>query len=193
MSESESTEKIKPHLSLLTKKIAIDCEMMRSNIGQVLGRVSVVNYNGKIILDSFIYYLKPVHITDTNERFSGIRWADINPQNGARAFSEVQTQLGELLRDRVVIGHNIEKDLEGHHHGLDCSHSAASRRCSFSHSSQRKYANPGARQGPNLKNLALRALGHSIKQGPVSSIDDAVATVEIYRKAEVEINREQEQ
>ncbi|KAJ6276461.1 ribonuclease H-like domain-containing protein [Bipolaris maydis] len=178
MSESESTEKIKPHLSLLTKKIAIDCEMMRSNIGQVLGRVSVVNYNGKIILDSFIYYLKPVHITDTNERFSGIRWADINPQNGARAFSEVQTQLGELLRDRVVIGHNIEKDLEATRLKFDIS---------------RKYANPGARQGPNLKNLALRALGHSIKQGPVSSIDDAVATVEIYRKAEVEINREQEQ
>ncbi|KAL6154895.1 hypothetical protein ACJQWK_11940 [Exserohilum turcicum] len=60
------------------------------------------------------------------------------------------------------------------------------------YSGYRKYANPGAHQGPNLKNLALRVLGRSIKQGPVSSIEDAVATMEIYRKAEVEIDREPE-
>ena len=29
-----------PDYEILTEKVAIDCEMMRSNVGQVLGRVS---------------------------------------------------------------------------------------------------------------------------------------------------------
>ncbi|KAJ5052599.1 hypothetical protein J3E72DRAFT_389770 [Bipolaris maydis] len=176
MSKSESTEKTEPHLNLLTKKIAIDCEMMRSNI-------------------------------DTDERFSGIRWADINPQNGVSPFSEVQAKLGELLRDRVVIGHDIEKDLrvltldlaarvlqlQGVARSATCLKFDMSVRDTQKYSGYRKYANPGAHQGPNLKNLALRVLGRSIKQGPVSNIEDAVATMETYRKAEVEIDWEQEQ
>lgn len=101
-----------PHRNILTEKIAIDCEMMRSNIGQVLGRVSVVNYESETIFDTFVCYPKPINITKTDEEFSGIDWNDIDPQNGAQPFSEFQAQLVELLRDRIVIGHDIEKDLK---------------------------------------------------------------------------------
>ncbi|KAL6166636.1 hypothetical protein ACJQWK_07978 [Exserohilum turcicum] len=202
----ETPKEIGPHLELLTKKIAIVCEMMQSNIGQVLGRVSVVNYDGKTIFDSFICYPEPVNITNTDERFSGIRWADIDPQNGARPFSEVRAQLSELLRDRVVIGHDIEKDLrvitldlaarilqlQGVARSATRLKFDISVRDTQKYSGYRKYANPGAHQGPNLKNLALGVLGRSIKQGPVLSVEDAIATMEIYRKAEVEIDREQE-
>lgn len=55
----------------------------------------------------------------------------------------------------------------------------------------RQYANRGAHQGPNLKNLALEVLGCPIKQGRVSSVEDAIATMEIYRNAEAYIEREQ--
>lgn len=207
ISGRETPKEIGPHLDRLTEKIAIDCKMMQSNIGQVLGRVSIVNYDGKTIFDSFICYPEPVNITNTDERFSGIHWADIDPQNGARSFSEVQAQLSELLRDRVVIGHDIEKDLrvitmnlpacllqlQGVARSATCLRFDISVRDTQKYSGYRKYANPGARQGPNLKNLALEVLGRSIKQGLVSSVEDAVATMEIYRKAEVEIDREQEQ
>lgn len=44
---------IGPHRTILTEKLAIDCEIMRSNIGQLLGRVSVVNYNSETIFDTF--------------------------------------------------------------------------------------------------------------------------------------------
>lgn len=40
-----------------------------------------------------------------------INWSDIDPQRGAQPFSEIQAQLIELLHDRIVIGHNIEKDI----------------------------------------------------------------------------------
>lgn len=76
------------------RKIAIDCEMMQSNIGQVLGRISVVNYEGATIFDTFVCYPEPIPITNTDEQSSGIDLNDIDPQNGAQPFSEVQAHLG---------------------------------------------------------------------------------------------------
>jgi RNA exonuclease 4 len=55
----------------------------------------------------------------------------------------------------------------------------------------RQYANRGANQGPSLKNLALGVLGRPIKQGRVSSVEDAIATMEVYRNAEADIEQEQ--
>jgi hypothetical protein len=43
----------------------------------------------------------------------------------------------------------------------------------------------------SLKNLAREVLGRQIKQGRVSSVKDAVATMEVYRKAKAEIDKEQ--
>jgi RNA exonuclease 4 len=58
-------------------------------------------------------------------------------------------------------------------------------------SGYRQYANHGAHHGPSLKNLAFKVLGRQIKRGRVSSVEDAVATMEVYRNAEVDIDQEQ--
>lgn len=199
------TKPVGPHYNILTEKIAIDCEMMRSNIGQVLGRVSVVNYEGETIFDTFVCYPKPINITNTDEEFSGISWNDIDPQNGAQPFSEVQAHLVELLRDRIVIGHDIQKDLKVISMDLP-SHilrlqGVALRlspvifdmtvRDTQKCSRYRQYANRGAHQGPSLKNLALEVLGRPIKQGRASSVEDAIATMEVYQNAEADIEQEQ--
>jgi RNA exonuclease 4 len=188
-----------------SEKIAIDCQMMQSNIGQVLGRVSVADYEGAIILDTFVCYPEPVIVKNTDKPYSGIDWGDIEPQNGAQPFLEVQAQLTELLRGRIVIGHDIEKDLKV------ISMKLASKilqlqgvvvpgtpntlsvtiRDTQKYSGYRQYANPGANQGPSLKNLALHVLSRQIKQGRVSSVEDAVATMEVYRNAEAAIDQEQ--
>lgn len=199
------TKPVGPNYNILTEKIAIDCEMMRSNIGQVLGRVSVVNYEGETIFDTFVCYPKPINITNTDKEFSGISWNDIDPQNGAQPFSEVQAHLVELLRDRIVIGHDIQKDLKVISMDLP-SHILRlqgvtlrltpvifdmavrdTQKCSR----YRQYANRGAHQGPSLKNLALEVLGRPIKQGRVSSVEDAIATMEVYQNAEADIEQEQ--
>jgi RNA exonuclease 4 len=75
---------IGPHCDILTEKVAIDCEMMQANIGQVLGRVSVVNYESRTIFDTFVCYPEPVKIINTHKEFSGIDWSDIDSQNGAQ-------------------------------------------------------------------------------------------------------------
>jgi RNA exonuclease 4 len=59
------------------------------------------------------------------------------------------------------------------------------------YSKYRQYANRKAHQGPSLKNLALDVLGRPIKQGRVSSIEDAIATMESYRNAVADIEQEQ--
>lgn len=202
---NEFTKPVGPHYDILTKKIAIDCEMMRSNIGQVLGRVSVVNYKGETIFDTFVCYPKAINIINIYEEFSGIDWNDIDPQNGAQLFSEVQAHLVELLRDRIVIDHDIQKDLKVISMDLP-SHilrlqSVAQRltpatfdmtvRDTQKYSRYRQYVNRDAHQGPSLKNLALEMLGRPIKQSEVSSVEDAIATMEIYRNAEADIEREQ--
>lgn len=187
------------------RKIAIDCEMMQSNIGQVLGRVSVVNYEGATIFDTFVCYPEPITITNTHTQFSGIDLNDIDPQNGAQPFSEVQAHLVELLRDRIVIGHDIQKDLkvismdlpshilrlQGFALRLTPVTFDITVRDTQKYSRYRQYANRGSHQGPSLKNLALEVLGRPIKQGRMSSVEDAIATMEVYRKAEADIEQEQ--
>lgn len=54
-----------------------------------------------------------------------------------------------------------------------------------------QYAAHGAHQGPSLKILAREVLGREIKKGRISSVEDAVATMEVYRRAEAEIEKEQ--
>jgi hypothetical protein len=76
------------------------------------GRVSVVNSGSATIFDTFVCYPEPITITNTDKEFSGIGMNDVNPQNSAQPFSEVQAHLVELLRDRIVIGHDIQKDLK---------------------------------------------------------------------------------
>ena len=179
--------------------------MMRSNIGQVLGRVSIVNYEGETIFDTFVYYPEPINITNTDKEFSGIDWNDIDAQNGAQLFSEVQAHLVEIFRDRIVIGHDIQKDLkvilidlpshilrlQGVARWLTPVTLDITVRDTQQCSRYRQYAIRGAHQGPSLKNLALQVLGRPIKQGRVSSVEDAIATMEIYRNAEADIEQEQ--
>tara|TARA_R110002060_G_scaffold28313_5_gene38297 strand:+ start:122 stop:751 length:630 start_codon:yes stop_codon:yes gene_type:complete len=201
------TKPVGPHYNVLTEKIAIDCEMMQSNIGQILGRVSIINYGGETIFDTFVYYPEPIVITNTDEKYSGIAWNDIDPQNGAQPFPEVQACLVELLRHRIVIGHDIQKDLKVISMDLPSQilrlQGVALRLTPISFdmairdtqkcSRYRQYANRGANQGPSLKNLALGVLGRPIKQGRVSSVEDAIATMEVYRNAEADIEQEQGQ
>ena len=194
-----------PYFNVVTEKIAIDCEMMQSNIGQVLGRVSIINYEGETIFDTFVCYPEPIVITNTDEKYSGIAWNDIDPQNGAQPFSVVQACLVELLRHRIVIGHDIQKDLkvismdlpsqlrrlQGDALQLTPISFDMAIRDTQKCSRYRQYANRGANQGPSLKNLALGVLGRPIKQGRVSSVEDAIATMAVYRNAEVDIEKEQ--
>lgn len=180
--------------------------MMESNIGRVLGRVSIVNYNSETVYDTFVYYPAPVVIRSTNYRYSGISLHDIKRKNGAQPFSKVQSHLIELLRNRVVIFHDIKGDkgvmgldlTTGIHNILGPKKSPVpvafefEARDTLTYMGFRQYARPGLDSNrPSLKTLAQNLLGRQIKQGRVSSVEDAIATMGVYRLAEAGIDEEQ--
>lgn len=71
----------------------------------MLARVSLVNYHGHVLLDTFVQPRE--RVTDYRTWVSGIRESDLR---GAPSFDVVQKQVAELVEGRVLIGHAIDND-----------------------------------------------------------------------------------
>jgi RNA exonuclease 4 len=91
------------------KFIAIDCEMV--GIGpegkeSALARVSIVNFNGRVIMDKYVRTME--RVTDYRTHVSGI-----TPHHLANGhdFSTIQKEVAEIIKDRIIIGHAIKNDL----------------------------------------------------------------------------------
>lgn len=156
------------------KYIAIDCEMV--GVGpnpekeSALARVSIVNYHGHQIYDSFVLPKEPV--TDYRTFVSGI-----TPQllRSARTLEIVQADVAQLLDGRILVGHAIRKDLDM----LLLGHPKRDIRDTSRYPPFRQYA---AGRTPGLKKLAKEILGVDIQGGEHSSVEDARATMLLYTK-----------
>lgn len=171
------TAKINEGLSTITeagKYIAIDCEM--AGVGpnpekeSALARVSIVNYHGHQIYDSFVLPKEPV--TDYRTFVSGI-----TPQllRSARTLEIVHADVAQLLDGRILVGHALRKDLDM----LLLGHPKKHIRDTSRYPPFRQYA---AGRTPGLKKLAKEILGIDIQGGEHSSVEDARATMLLYRK-----------
>jgi RNA exonuclease 4 len=155
------------------KYIGIDCEMV--GVGgeddrSVLARVSIVNFHGTQVYDSFV---KPKEfVTDWRTHVSGV-----SPQNmaTARTFEQVQEDVAAIMKDRVIVGHAIKNDLEA----MMLGHPKRDIRDTSRFSGFRKYS---AGRTPSLKKLAKEILGVDIQGGEHSSIEDARATMLLFRR-----------
>jgi RNA exonuclease 4 len=72
-----------------------------------LARVSLVNYHGHVLLDTFVQPRE--RVTDWRTWVSGVKESDLI---GAPSFEEVQRKVSEVVEGRVVVGHAIENDLK---------------------------------------------------------------------------------
>jgi RNA exonuclease 4 len=155
------------------KYVGIDCEMV--GVGgdedrSVLARVSIVNFHGTQVYDSFV---RPKEfVTDWRTSVSGV-----SPKNmaTARSFEEVQADVAAILKDRVIVGHAIKNDLEA----MMLGHPKKDIRDTSKFSGFRKYS---AGKTPSLKKLAKEVLGVDIQGGEHSSIEDARATMLLFRR-----------
>jgi RNA exonuclease 4 len=155
------------------KYVGIDCEMV--GVGgdedrSVLARVSIVNFHGTQIYDSFV---RPMEfVTDWRTHVSGV-----SPRNmaTARSFEEVQASVAQIIKDRVLVGHAIKNDLAV----MMLSHPKRDIRDTSRFSGFRKYSGGRA---PSLKKLAKEILGIDIQGGEHSSIEDARATMLLFRR-----------
>lgn len=155
------------------KYVGIDCEMVGVGGAEdrsVLARVSIVNFHGTQVYDSFV---KPKEfVTDWRTHVSGV-----SPKTmaTARDFEEVQQEVAEILKDRVIVGHAIKNDLTA----LMLGHPKKDIRDTSRFSGFRKYS---AGKTPSLRKLAKEILGVDIQSGEHSSIEDARATMLLFRR-----------
>ncbi|KAL4806425.1 Nop53-domain-containing protein [Aspergillus unguis] len=164
------------------KYVAIDCEMVgvgpNPDNDSALARISLVNYNGDQVYDS---YVRPKEmVTDWRTYVSGIL-----PKHmvEARSLEQVQREVAEILEGRILVGHALRNDLDA----LLLSHPKRDIRDTSKHPPYRKIAGGGS---PRLKILASEFLGLSIQSGAHSSVEDARATMQLYRRDKDEFERE---
>ncbi|CAG8545476.1 11859_t:CDS:2 [Acaulospora morrowiae] len=155
------------------KYIAIDCEMVGVGPGgesSALARVTVVNYHGVVILDK---YVRPVErVTDFRSEISGI-----TPKLLAKSheFKQVQREVADVIKDRIVIGHALHHDFRV----LLLDHPRKMMRDTSLYNPFRKLAKG---KTPSLKRLAKEELGITIQEGCHSSVEDAQVCMMLYRK-----------
>lgn len=112
----------------ITKAVAMDCEMV--GVGEdgrdsIVARVSIVNSFGVCIYDKFV--LPTETVTDYRTRFSGIRPEDLQEGTAtcvgvcipfscatgkAVPFKQVQKEVADILKGRVLVGHAVHNDLQ---------------------------------------------------------------------------------
>lgn len=72
-----------------------------------LARVSIVNYHGHVVLDTFVQPRE--RVTDFRTWVSGVRESDVM---NAPPFDDVQKQVAGMIKDKILIGHAVENDLK---------------------------------------------------------------------------------
>lgn len=137
----------------------------------MLARVSIVNFYGYVIYDTFV---KPIEkVTDYRTWVSGVR--SINLKNAPK-FSIVQAQVSKLIKGKILIGHAIHNDLKA----LLLDHPNWLIRDTSKYKFFRELART---KFPSLKNLARLTIGIEVqKEGEEhNSIMDARVTMEVYK------------
>jgi RNA exonuclease 4 len=161
--------------ALAGKYIALDCEMVgygpNPRDDSQLARVSLVNYHGEQIYDSFV--LPQVPVTDYRTHITGITAASLKTMG--RPFKEVQKDVAAFLGGRVLVGHALKNDLDV----LMLSHSRRDIRDTSRHANFRAYS---AGKTPALRMLAKEVLSLDIQNGVHSSVEDARMSMLLYRK-----------
>lgn len=161
----------------LGKYIAIDCEMVGVGFKgsrSILARVSLVNFNGHVLLDKFV---KPVEkVTDYRTWISGVK-----PHHLADApdFKQVQAEVAEIIKDRIIVGHAISNDLTA----LMLSHPRHLIRDTSKYKPFKEYAKG---KHPSLRSLAKNLLGLDIQNGSHCSVEDAKVTMMVFKKVKTE-------
>ncbi|WPH04575.1 Hypothetical protein R9X50_00746700 [Acrodontium crateriforme] len=166
--------------------LALDCEMVGTgpppHEDNVLARVSLVNFHGEQIYDSFVQAPPGIRVEDYRTFVSGVRAQDMTPTY-ARPYAEVHRDVTALLRGRVLVGHALKNDVEV----LALTHPKCDVRDTSRYGPYR-VASKG--KAPALRNLARDILGIEIQSGAHSSVEDARAAMALYRREKAGFERE---
>ena len=162
--------------------VAIDCEMV--GVGpygyrSALARVSIVNWEGDVIIDKYVKVEEEV--TDYRTFVSGITEADLQ-SNDAVSFDECRALVLSTIHDKIVVGHALKNDFDAlriHHEWHMIRDTARYEPFMKVHPTEE-----GILMAKKLKDLARDKLGLIIQEDGKEhdSIVDATAAMELYIK-----------
>jgi len=155
----------------VTKILGMDCEMVgvgTDGVDSILARVSIVNHFGNPLYDKFVAPREKV--TDYRTAVSGVRPEDLLE---APEFKDVQAEVAEMIKDRVLVGHAI-------HHDLKVLFLDHPKKLIRDTSKYKPFKAAFGGRTPGLKALSERFLGVKVQSGEHSSIQDSQAAVRLY-------------
>ena len=134
----------------------------------------------------YVLYMKPL-CTLSNYRITGIRSYHLR---GAPSLEVVREKIIRLLRDRIVVGHDVQHDFKA----IQYKHPRRLVRDTAFYMPLRRGTGLSAneRQAVSLKKLAKCVLKQDIQTGAHSATEDATATMLLYRTVSTEWEREAE-
>ncbi|XP_043935740.1 interferon-stimulated 20 kDa exonuclease-like 2 [Protopterus annectens] len=168
------------------KYVAIDCEMVGTGPNgnrSELARCSIVGYHGDLVYDQYILPVNPV--TNYRTRWSGIRKHHLK---NATPFRTARKEILKILTGKIVVGHAIHNDFKA----LSYFHTEALTRDTSKIPLLNKKAGFPEKESASLKRLVKQLLKKDIQVGKSghSSVEDAKATMELYRMIEAEWEKE---
>lgn len=173
--------------------VAIDCEMVgigTSGAKSALARASAVDWDGNVLLDTFVRV--PERVTDFRTFVSGVRPKDIHIKNeNAMNHSEVREAMEKLLIGKILVGHALKNDLSV----LMISHPRSETRDTAKY---KPFMRPSGRAGGKMRPRKLRDLvaenvGMEIQKkgaGGHDSVEDARASMELFKCVRVRWEKE---
>jgi RNA exonuclease 4 len=180
-----------PHDLPMGKKdlyFALDCEMVGvgpHGVDSALARVSIVNYDAEVVLDTFVKV--PVPVTDYRTYVSGIRPEDVESAE-ARSLDDTRERVQNILRGKILIGHGLANDMKA----LMMTHPWCDTRDTTTYepfmrkqeSSVDDNNKTRSRYFPRrLRDLSIEILGQEIQVPgrPHSPVEDALAALNLYK------------
>ena len=165
----------KPHYS---EFVALDCEMV--GVGEhgkrsALARVSILAWDGSVLLDSFVRVAEKV--TDYRTFVSGIKPIDLITPT-ALDFLCVRSMVEKLICGKILVGHGLSNDLEA----LQLHHPWHLIRDTSLYEPFMIRTTNGFLRSQRLRTLTQQYLGRNIQQEGSchNSCVDAWAALELY-------------
>mmetsp|Transcript_39201 Transcript_39201/g.94799 ORF Transcript_39201/g.94799 Transcript_39201/m.94799 type:complete len:281 (+) Transcript_39201:773-1615(+) len=174
-----------PRLGMrLNRIVGLDCEMVGVGPGgfrSVLARVTLVDYHGALLLDTFVRVQED--ITDYRTHVSGISPSDLQSAS-AISFQTCRQYVQSIIKHKILVGHGLQNDLEV----LSIQHPWYNIRDTSMYQPYMRVDACGRWRARRLKELASIHLGVSIQEygRPHDSLDDAAAAIALYRKVQME-------
>lgn len=160
----------------ITNVVSLDCEFVgvgKEGKEHSLARVSIVNFKGEVLYDKYVVNNKEP-VVDYRTWVSGIRPEHLKSPD-AVSFEQAQKDVHAIISNRILVGHAIHHDM----HALLLSHP---RKLIRDTAVWRGLRRPPTRKTPSLKKLAQEILGMKIQAGEHDSVEDARATLMIYKR-----------